>query len=315
MDFLDFIFPVKPLANLFTGLGDSVTKVNNGSWSVGDSFWHTMNGLTGGSFDSIGNFWKDISGQSTQEKINEQNLQFSREQFDYQKSIDAFNKDYTLNQNQYMVRDMQKAGLNPIAISGSTGSSVSSSGASAPNLQSGPSTLSALLPLLSLGADMMNTSRDLGLKKDALDSQNENASKTLTHQQELLAFQREQEKNNSANREAQANLTNAQAAIQWATARHLQDYGTLPGTDNSLLSGANNLIGGIKKAGEKVSAMSDASFNKIMKDMDRNVFNIYYNTDGAFGEFVKKELNGRPLQSLTLGDMKDLFGRFYGGKK
>ena len=302
-------------SNLFDGIRKGITNLFNGSWSVGDSFWNTMNTLTGGSFDSIDNFWKDISGQSTQEKINQANLDFSQQQFDYQKSIDAFNQDYTLNQNQYMVKDMQNAGLNPIAISGSSGSHVSSSGASAPNLQAGPSTLSALLPLLSLGADMMNSSRELGLKEDALDSDKTIASENLSHQQNLLAFQREQEKNNAANREASANLANAQAAIQWETARHLQEYGTLPGTDNPLLSGANNLIGGIKKVGEKVSSMSENSFNKVMKDMNRNIFNIYYNSDGSFGEFVNKELNGRPLQSLTLDEMKGLFGRFYGGKK
>lgn len=283
--------------------------------SFGDKLWKVFNQLTFGGLDAMGNFWKEISGQSSQEKINEQNLNFSQQQFDYQKSIDAFNQDYTLNQNQYMVKDMQKAGLNPIAISGSSGSHVSSSGASAPNLQAGPSTLSALLPLLSLGADMFNSSKSRKLQQDSIDNAKNSADKTLTHQQEVLAFQKIQEQNNASTREAQANLTNAQAAIQWQTARHLKEYGTLPGTDSSLLSGANNLIGGMKKVGEKVSAMSDSSFNKIMKDMDRNVFNIYYNTDGAFGEFVKKELNGRPLQSLTLGDMKDLFGRFYGGKK
>ena len=101
--------------------------------------------------NGIERFWKRLTGQQAQEDINNQQLAFSREQLDYQKSVDAFNKDYTLNQNQYMVADMQKAGLNPIAISGSSGSHVSSSGASAPNLQAGPSTLSALLPLLSLG--------------------------------------------------------------------------------------------------------------------------------------------------------------------
>lgn len=302
-------------SNLFSGIKNGITNLFNGNWSVGDSFWNTMNTLTGGSFDSIGNFWKDISGQSTQEKINQANLDFSQQQFDYQKSIDAFNQDYTLNQNQYMVKDMQKAGLNPIAISGSSGSHVSSSGASAPSLQAGPSTLSALLPLLSLGADMFNSSKSRDLQKEGMDNAKNTSDKSLEHQQELLAFQKQQEENNAANRAAQANLTNAQAAIQWATARHLQEYGTLPGTDSSLLSGANNLIGGIKKVGEKVSAMSDASFSKIMKDMNRNVFNVYYNTDGSFGEFVNKELNGRPLQSLTLSDMKDLFGRFYGGKK
>ena len=302
-------------SNFFNGIGDGITNLLNGSWSVGDSFWNTMNTLTGGSFDSLGNFWKDISGQSTQEKINQANLDFSQQQFDYQKSIDAFNQDYTLNQNQYMVKDMQNAGLNPISISGSSGSHVSSSGASSPNLQAGPSTLSALLPLLSLGADMMNSNRELGLKKDALDSDKTIASNNLTHQQELLAFHREQEKNNASNRAASANLANAQAAIQWETARHLQEYGTLPGTDNPILSGANNLIGGIKKVGEKVSAMSESSFNKAMKDMDRNVFNIYYNSDSAFAEFVDKELHGAPLVSLTLDELKGLFGRFYGGKK
>ena len=214
-----------------------------------------------------------------------------------------------------MVKDMQKAGLNPIAISGSSGSHVSSSGASAPNLQAPPSTLSTLLPVLSLGADMFNSAKSRDLQKDSIDNAKTAASESLNHQIEVLKFQKQQDKDNAANRAANANLTNAQAAIQWQTARHLKEYGTLPGTDNSLLSGANNLIGGLKKAGEKVSSMSDASLNKTLKDMDRNVFNIYYNTDGAFGEFVKKELNGRPLQSLTLSDMKDLFGKFYGGKK
>lgn len=266
-------------------------------------------------FQDLENFWKRITGQQSQEDVNQAQIDFSREQFDYQKSIDAFNKDYTLNQNQYMVKDMQNAGLNPIAISGSSGSHVSSSGASAPNLQAGPSTLSALMPLLSLGADMFNSARSRDLQKTSMDNAKDNADKTLEQQQQELAFKKTQEQNNSASREASANLANAQAAIQWETARHLREYGTLPGTDNSLLSGANNLIGGMKKIGEKVSAMSDASFAKIMKDMDRNVFNIYYNTDGAFGEFVNKELGGRPLQSLTLDDMKGLFGRFYGGKK
>lgn len=266
-------------------------------------------------FDGIERFWKRLTGQQSQEDINNSQLAFSQQQLDYQKSIDAFNKDYTLNQNNYMVRDMQNAGLNPIAISGSSGSHVSSSGASAPSLQAGPSTLSALLPLLSLGADMFNSAKSRDVQKDSIKSSKTVADNSLEHQKQVLDFQKTQEQNNASNREAQANLTNAQAAIQWQTARHLRDYGTLPGTDNSLLSGANNLIGGMKKVGEKVSAMSDASFNKIIKDMDRNVFNIYYNTDGAFGEFVKKELDGRPLQSLTLGDMKDLFGRFYGGKK
>ena len=301
--------------NLLSSIHNGFANLFNGNWSIGDSIWNIVNGLTGGGLDSIGNFWKDITGQSTQEKINQANLDFSQQQLDYQKSIDAFNQDYTLNQNRYMVQDMQKAGLNPISISGTSGSHVSSSGASAPNLQAPPSTLSALLPLLSLGADMMNSNRDLNLKKDSIDFQNENFSKNLSHQQEVLAFQKQQEKNNSENRDASANLTNAQAAIQWETARHLRDYGTLPGTDSTLLTGANNFIGGVKKVGEKVSSMSEASFNKTLKDMDRNVFNVYYNTDGAFSEFVKKELNGRPLQSLTLSDMKGLFGRFYGGQK
>lgn len=266
-------------------------------------------------FDGIERFWKRLTGQQSQEDINNAQIAFSQQQLDYQKSIDAFNKDYTLNQNKYMVNDMANAGLNPIAISGSSGSHVSSSGASAPNLQAGPSTLSAFLPLLSLGADMFNSAKSRDVQKDSIKSSKTVADNSLEHQKQVLAFQKTQEQNNSSNREAQANLTNAQAAIQWETARHLQEYGTLPGTDNSLLSGANNLIGGIKKVGEKVSAISDASFAKIMKDMDRNVFNIYYNTDGSFGAFVNKELNGRPLQSLTLSDMKDLFGRFYGGKK
>lgn len=266
-------------------------------------------------FDGLERFWKRLTGQQSQEDINNSQLAFSQQQLDYQKSIDAFNKDYTLNQNKYMVQDMQNAGLNPIAISGSSGSHVSSSGASAPNLQAVPSTLSALMPLLSLGADMFNSAKSRDLQKTSIDNAKNNADKTLTHEQEVLAFQKTQEQNNAPTREAQANLANAQAAIQWETARHLREYGTLPGTDNSLLSGANNLIGGIKKVGEKVSAMSDASVAKILKDMDRNLFNIYYNTDGAFGEFVNKEINGRPLQSLTLSDMKDLFGRYYGGKK
>ena len=95
--------------NFFTGIGKGFTNLFNGKWSVGDSFWNTSNTLTGGSLDTIGKLWKSITGQQSQEDINNSQLAFSREQLDYQKSIDAFNQDYTLNQNQYMVADMQKA--------------------------------------------------------------------------------------------------------------------------------------------------------------------------------------------------------------
>ena len=152
----------------------------------------------------IERFWKRLTGQQTQEDINNQQLAFSQQQLDYQKSIDAFNKSYTLNQNRYMVADMQNAGLNPIAISGSSGSHVSSSGASAPNLQAGPSTLSALLPLLSLGADMFNSAKSRGLQKESIDNAKSSSDKTLEHQEEVLAFQKQQEKNNSESRDASA---------------------------------------------------------------------------------------------------------------
>lgn len=302
-------------SNFFNGISKGITNLFNGSWSVGDSFWNTMNTLTGGSFDSIGNFWKDISGQSTQEKINQSNLDFSQQQLDYQKSIDAFNQDYTLNQNQYMVKDMQNAGLNPIAISGSTGSHVSSSGASAPNLQAGPSTLSALLPLLSLGADMINTDRDLKLKKNSIDSQNTNASKSLQHQQELLAFQKTQEANQKNVRDAQASLMNADARIKNATAKHLEDYGTLPGTDTTVFRGFQNVKGVGKDIKDKVDSVSSASVEKMANDLTRPSFMSILKGDSTFGAFVDKRLNGRPLQSLTLNDMRSLYLEFYGGKK
>lgn len=315
MNFLDFIFPIKPLVNLFTGLGDSVTKVNNGSWSVGDSFWNTMNTLTGGSFDSTGNFWKDISGQSTQEKINEQNLAFAREQLDYQKSIDAFNKDYTLNQNQYMVKDMANAGLNPIAISGSSGSHVSSSGASAPNLQAGPSTLSALLPLLSLGSEMFNSSKSRDLQRYGIDKQKSIADSNLQHQQEVLALERIKETNSKNFLDAQANLINAQADVQWQTAKHLKEYGTLPGQDTNIFKGAQNVVGVLKGAKEKIDNASSSSVEKMSQDITRDSFIETMRGDSSFGSFVDKRLNGRPMQSLTLSEMRSLYREYYGGKK
>ena len=85
--------------NLLSSIHNGFTNLFNGKWSLGDSIWNIANGLTGGGLDAIGNFWKDITGQSTQEKINQANLDFSQQQLDYQKSIDAFNQDYTLNQN------------------------------------------------------------------------------------------------------------------------------------------------------------------------------------------------------------------------
>lgn len=266
-------------------------------------------------FDGIERFWKRLTGQQSQEDINNAQLAFSQQQLDYQKSIDAFNKDYTLNQNYYMVKDMQKAGLNPIAISGSSGSHVSSSGASAPNLQAGPSTLSALIPLLSLGADMMNSSRDLNLKKDSLDSQNNNFSKNLEHQQNVLALDKIKEQNNKTLIDAQAGLMNAQARIQNATANHLEDYGTLPGTDTNIFRGAQNLFGVGKDVKDKVDSYSRASVEKMANDLTRPSFMSILNGDSTFGAFVNKRLSGRPLQSLTLNDMRSLYLEFYGGKK
>ena len=65
---------------------------------------------------------------------------------------------------------------------------------------------------LSASQDKVNATINNEINKQQVDKENKLKA------QELVEGNKEQEKNNSANREANANLTNAQAAIQWQTA-------------------------------------------------------------------------------------------------
>lgn len=59
--------------------------------------------------DTIGSIWSRERANKMNKEINEQNLDFSREQFQYQKY---------LNNNQFQIQsaDAQKAGINPLAM-------------------------------------------------------------------------------------------------------------------------------------------------------------------------------------------------------
>lgn len=69
----------------------------------------------------IPNIWKGITGQLSNEVIADQNLDFQRENLDYQKALQQqiFEREDTAYQRT--VQDMRRAGLNPLSMQGTNG--------------------------------------------------------------------------------------------------------------------------------------------------------------------------------------------------
>lgn len=83
-----------------------------------DSFWKPLGNAIGSGFKKVSNWfgglWKDWTGQTN----NEMNLDFQRENLDYQKALQQkiFEREDTAYQRT--VNDMRLAGLNPVSMQG-----------------------------------------------------------------------------------------------------------------------------------------------------------------------------------------------------
>lgn len=75
--------------------------------------------------NTVGSIISNKNANDTNAEINEKNLEFQREQFNYQKYLNN-------NQTQIQAADFQKAGINPLAMSGGSLSSGSYSNSSNP---------------------------------------------------------------------------------------------------------------------------------------------------------------------------------------
>lgn len=75
--------------------------------------------------NTVGSIISNKNANDTNAEINEKNLEFQREQFNYQKYLNN-------NQTQIQASDAQKAGINPLAMSGGSLSGGSYSNASNP---------------------------------------------------------------------------------------------------------------------------------------------------------------------------------------
>lgn len=84
------------------------------------------NGSPFGSLDSIfsglENIWKGFTGQSSNEKINAENIAFQQENLDYQKALQQQIFDREDTSYQRTVQDMRAAGLSPLMMKGTNSS-------------------------------------------------------------------------------------------------------------------------------------------------------------------------------------------------
>lgn len=91
-----------------------------------DTLQGFMNGSPFGSLDNIfgglENIWKGFTGQSSNEKINAENVAFQQKNLDYQMALQQQIFDREDTSYQRTVNDMYKAGLNPLSMNGTNGS-------------------------------------------------------------------------------------------------------------------------------------------------------------------------------------------------
>lgn len=104
------------------------TTTNSNNWKnlgqafdfikgMGQNFGNGIKGLFSNIGKGIEKVWNDFTGITN----NERNLEFQRENLDYQKAIqqEIFNREDTANQRT--VQDMRLSGLNPLSMSGTNG--------------------------------------------------------------------------------------------------------------------------------------------------------------------------------------------------
>lgn len=105
--------------------------------------------VLGGAVAAFGSWLSSKKSSQSAKDINKQNLAFQKQQFEYQKYLNN-------NQFQIMASDAQKAGINPIAMSGGNVQSSSFSGSSAEGDYSGIANASGMI-----GSSLINSSMNL----------------------------------------------------------------------------------------------------------------------------------------------------------
>ena len=131
-----------------------------------------------------------------------------------------FNKDYTLNQYQYTANDMSKAGLNPLIMGSSAGSSSVSGG----NVNVGSSSVPDFSSIGSLASSVLASKTQESVADKSSETQKGIADKSAETQKDIaednLEFNREKMKSDSEIRkqELQVERQNSQAQILKAQA-------------------------------------------------------------------------------------------------
>lgn len=101
------------MADTFKGFFDGMS--NTGS---SDPFFN----LLSGGFAGLENAWKGMTGQSSNEKINAENIAFQQKNLDYQMALQQQIFDREDTSYQRTVADMYKAGLSPLSMKSTNGS-------------------------------------------------------------------------------------------------------------------------------------------------------------------------------------------------
>lgn len=131
-----------------------------------------------------------------------------------------FNKDYTLNQYQYTSDDMSKAGLNPLIMGSSAGSSSVSGG----NVNTGSSSVADFSALGNLASSVLASKTQESVAQKSSDTQRSVADKSAETQKGIaednIAFNREKLKSDSAIRKQELEIErqNSQAQVLKAQA-------------------------------------------------------------------------------------------------
>lgn len=98
---------------------DTLQGFENGfsNTSSSNPFYNLLDGM----FSGLENIWKGVTGQSSNEKINAENVAMQQKNLDYQMALQQqiFNREDTSYART--VRDMRSSGLNPLSMKGTNG--------------------------------------------------------------------------------------------------------------------------------------------------------------------------------------------------
>lgn len=131
--------------------------------------------VLGGAVAAFGSWLTGKKSNEAAEKLNKENLAFQKQQFAYQQFLNK-------NQFQMMSSDAQKAGINPIAMSGGNVQSSSFSGSSAEPDYSGYAS-----SLGQVGSSIINSSANLYAQRKQIEADNLLQSKSIQSQEKIAS--------------------------------------------------------------------------------------------------------------------------------